>query len=222
MVKFLNNRKRVFWEALFLTVVVFFLGMLIGVSFEENKLNEINNYYIISETSIMDAFALSSLSDFSSGNCENLIQANLDFADRIYEEARILEKYEQAKKITESMDLMHGKYDVLRTFLWINTIKTADKCGRNYSTVVYLYESETDDLTQKATQQVWSKILYDLKQDKGKNIILIPLAVDKNLISLESLLKQYNLTSYPAVIIDEKEIIYELVSADDLKEYFIY
>ena len=217
--KLLNNRKRVFWEALFLTVVVFLFGMLIGVSFESNKLSEINNYYIKSETSIMDAFALSAVSDLDYKNCDYLFQANLDFADNIYEEALILERYEQAKKITESMEIMHRKYDVLRTFLWVNTIKTAEKCGREYSTIVYLYESETEDLTKKATQNVWSKIIYDLKQEYGKEIILIPLAVDKNLVSLDSLLKQYNITSYPALLIDEKEVIYELTSVDDLRGY---
>jgi hypothetical protein len=215
----LNNKRRVFWEALFLTLVVFLLGMLIGIGFESNKLSEINNYYIISETSIMDAFALSYFSDISTESCITLMQANLDFADRIYQEAIILEKYEQAKKITESMELMHAKYDVLRTFLWFNTIKTAQKCGRKYSTVVYLYESETEDLTQRATQQVWSKILYDLKQEYGKNIILIPLAVDKGLVSLDSIISQLNITSYPVVIIDENKTLYQLTSVSELEQY---
>jgi hypothetical protein len=219
MVKLLENRKRVFWEALVLTVVVFLFGLIIGVSFESNKLNEINNYYIKSETSIMDAFALNSFSDLNSENCDILVQANLDFADNIYKEAILLEKYEKAKKITESMEIMHRKYDVLRTFLWINTIKTADKCGREYSTVVYLYESKTEDLTKKATQNVWSKVLSDLKQEYGKNIILIPLASDNDLISLNSLISQFNVTSYPAVIINEEKVIFELTTAEDLKKY---
>jgi hypothetical protein len=215
----LNNRKRVFWEALVLTVVIFLLGMLIGVSFESSKLSEINNDYIKSETSIMDAFTLSSVADLNSQNCDALLKANLDFADHIYEEAIILEDYENAKKITDSMTILHKKYDVLRTFLWINTIKTAKKCGREYSTVVYLYESKTPDLTKKATQNVWSKILYDLKQDKGKKIILIPLAVDNDLVSLNSIVNQLNITSYPAVVIDENKTLYELTSKQDLEKY---
>jgi len=219
MVKLLENRKRVFWEALVLTLVVFLLGILIGVSFESSKLNEINNYYIKSETSIMDAFALNSLTDVNLENCNDLKQANLDFADKIYEEAIILEDYENAKKITESMEIMHEKYDVLRTFLWINTIKTSNKCGRDYSTVVYLYERETEDLTKMATQNVWSKVLYDLKQDKGNKVILIPLAIDKGLVSLDSLLNQLNVTSYPAVVIDENKTIYQLSSVNDLEKY---
>lgn len=219
MVKFLNNRKRVFWEALFLTIVVFLFGLLVGIAFESSKLTDINDYYIRSETSIMDAFALSAFSDIDSSSCETLKKSNLDFADNIYKEAILLEDYERAGKITESMKIMHKKYDVLRAFLWINTIKTSQKCGRDYNTVVYLYISETDDLTKKATQNVWSKVLYDLKQDQGENVLLIPLAVDKGLVSLDSVLKSFEISSYPAVIINEKDVFTELVSVEELRAY---
>jgi hypothetical protein len=219
MVNILNNNKRVFWEALILTVVIFLFGMLLGVAFESSKLTDINDYYIRSETSIMDAFALSAFSEFDSSSCDVLKQSNLDFADNIYEEAILLEDFEQAGKITESMKIMHKKYDVLRTFLWINTIKTADKCGRNYNTVVYLYISESEDLTKKATQNVWSKVLYDLKQDQGENILLIPLAVDKDLVSLGSILKGFDIPQYPAVIINEEVVLTELISVEEIKVY---
>ncbi len=217
--KVLANKKRVFWEALFLTIVVFLFGMLIGVAFESNKIDEINDYYIQSETSIMDAFALNSFADLNYESCEALVSANLDFANNVYEEALILERYENAGKITEGMEIMHKKYDVLRTFLWVNTIKTAERCGREYDTVVYLYESETEDLTKKATQNVWSKILEDLKAEYGDKIILIPLASDKELVSLDSILEQFNIESYPAIIINEDYIITDLTSVDDLRGY---
>lgn len=220
MVKTFENKKRVFWEALLLTVVVFIFGLLIGISFESNKLQELNDYYLHSETSVMDAFALNSFSDLDYESCDALYNANLDFADNIYNEALLLERYENAGKVTKGMEILHRKYDVLRTFLWINTIKTAEKCGRDYDTVVYLYESETEDLAKKATQNVWSKILSDLKYDYGENIILIPLAADKNLVSLDSILENFEIESYPAIIINEETVIGELTSVEDLEEYF--
>ncbi len=218
--KFLTNRKRVFWEALVLTVVVFLFGMLIGIAFESNKLTEINDYYIRSETSVMDAFALNAFTDLDDNSCDVLANANLDFANKIYEEALILERYENAGKLTEGMEILHKKYDVLRTFLWINTIKAVEKCGREYDTVVYLYESKSEDLTKKATQNVWSKILTDLKGEYGDEIILIPLAADADLVSLDSILDNYDIEHYPVVIINEKDVISELSSVDDLKAYF--
>ena len=217
--KMFENKKRVFWEALFLTVVVFLFGLLIGMAFESNKTSEINDYYIRSETSIMDAFALSNFADLDNGSCESLANANLDFANSVFEEAVILDRYENAGKLTEGIEALHKKYDVLRTFLWVNTIKAADKCERQYDTVVYLYERQSEDLTQRATQNVWSRILFDLKTEYGNEIILIPLAVDNDLVSLDSILSNFEIESYPAVIINENNFVYDLKSVDELKTY---
>jgi len=219
MVDILNNRKRVFWEALFLTVVVFFFGLLIGVAYESTKSSEINEYYATSEVSLMDIFALNSMLSLDSKDCGVLTNSNLKFADKVYNEALLLEKYESAGKVTKEMEIVHKRYDILRTFLWINSIKTFEKCEKNYSTVIYLYEYYSKDLTQKARQNVWSKILSDLKEKEGSNILLIPIAADSDLTSLDALISNFNITSYPVVIINEKDIIYELSSVGELEKY---
>jgi len=219
MVGILKNRKRVFWEALLITVVVFFFGILIGISFESGKVEQIRQYYSSSEVSIIDVFASNNLIDVEGTGCEELIEANFEFADRIYEEAILLEKYENSGKITEGMILEHKKYDLLRTLLWINEMKTTEKCGRNFHTVIYLYEYQPEDLTQKAVQGVWSKILFDLKQEYGSVVLLIPIAVDSDLVSLNSAIEKFNITDYPVLIIDNKEIIDKLSSVDDLRGY---
>lgn len=220
MVRMLENKKRVFWEALFLTVVVFLFGLLIGIAYESGKTSEINEYYEQSEVSLMDVFVMNSLLSLADSNdCSVLIAANLEFADKIYNEAILLEKYESAGKVSEEIEVVHKKYDLLRTFLWINTMKTSENCEEQYSTVVYLYEYSSEDLAQKAMQNVWSKILSDLKEKEGSNILLIPIAADNNLTSLNSLIIGYNITSYPVVIINERDIIYELSSVDELDKY---
>jgi hypothetical protein len=219
MVDILNNKKRVFWEALFLTIVVFLFGLLIGIAYELTKTSNINEYYTNSEISLMDVFALNSMISLNSGDCKVLTDANLEFADRIYSEALLLEKYESAGKITKDIEIVHERYDILRTFLWINNIETSQKCKENYSTVVYLYQYFSKDLVQKAKQNVWSKILSDLKQKEGSKILLIPIAADSNLTSLNSLTSKFNITHYPAVVINEKDVIYDLSSVEELSKY---
>jgi hypothetical protein len=218
MVDLLNNRKRVFWEALFLTVVVFLFGLLIGVAYEASKTSEISTYYTNSEISLMDVFALNSMVSLNSQDCKTLTEANLEFADRIYNEALLLEKYESAGKVTKDIEIVHERYDILRTFLWINNIETSQKCKENYSTVVYLYEYYSKDLAKKAEQNVWSKILSDLKQKEGNKILLIPIAADSNLTSLNSLTSKFNITHYPVVVINEKDVIYDLTSVEQLSK----
>ncbi len=216
--KALHNKKRVFWEALLLTLIIFILGMLIGAGFERGKLDEVEQYYTKSEILFMDLFALNERID-SNENCDVLISSNIQLADNIYDEAILLEKYESAGKITEGLKLAHRKYDMLRTFLWINTIDISEKCQGEFNTIVYLYEYGPKDLVVKATQNVWGKVLFDLKQVKGNEIILIPIAANSELVSLDALLKDLEISRYPVVIINEEQVIEEVSSVDDLLMY---
>ncbi len=216
----LNNKKRVFWEALILTVLIFLLGFLAGLIFENKRVEVIEEYYIQSENSLMDIFALNNFAGLDNMSCDALISSNVDFANRIYDEAKILEEYEKTGKITDKINAQHKKYDIMRTFLWINTLKTNQICENNsIHTVVYVYHFNTNDLTEKATNSVWSKILTDLKEVRGKEIILIPIAEDSNIIALNSILENYEISQYPVLIIDNKYVIKELSSVEDIEKY---
>ncbi len=216
-----KNIKGVFWQALILTIIVFVAGIFLGISYEGSRLDKIDDYYVLSEIFLMDSLALSKLTnviDTGLVSCDVLVDANIEFADKIYEEAYILEKYEESGKLSEALKILHRKYDLLRTLLWINLINIPDECKENVSMVVYLYEYETEDLIKKATNRVWSKILFDLKQEMGDKIILIPVAVDSDLASLDILVSRYDISEYPVVIIGE-HIISEINFVDDVKEY---
>jgi len=214
----LKSNKHVFWEALFLTVLVFFFGILIGVAYENNQLQKINDYYAKSEISLVDILAMNSISDVRDIDCEYLIEANLNFADKIYEEALVLEDYENSKKITNSIELAHKKYDLLRVFLWVDSIKTLEKCGNSFSSVVYLYDANPENLELKATQGVWSKILRDLKDLKQNEFVLIPIGVDGSLESVNLMKKRFGVDKLPVVIINNDKILTELTSVEKLEE----
>ncbi len=216
-----KNRKSVFWQALVLTIIVFIVGVFLGISYEGGKIVEVNDYYVLSEIFLMDSFALTKIvdvMDMNSIDCGILIDKNIEFANRIYEEAYILEKYEESEKLSETLMVLHRKYDLLRTLLWMNFKEIPNTCKKNISSVVYLYEHKTEDLMIKATNEVWGRILFDLKQKVQDKIILIPIAVDSDLASLNILLSKYDIQEYPVVIIDEK-VIYQIDSAEDLEKY---
>jgi len=216
-----KNTKGVFWQAFILTIIVFVVGIFLGIAYEGSRLDKINDYYVLSEIFLMDSLALSKLTDVIDTRlvgCGVLIDANIEFADKIYEEAYILEKYEESGKLSDALKILHRKYDLLRTLLWINLMDIPDECKENVSIIVYLYEYETEDLIKKATNSVWSKILFDLKQEMGNKIILIPVAVDTDLTSLNFLISRYDISEYPVVIIDE-HIISEINFVEELREY---
>lgn len=215
----IGNNKNVFWEALILTLIVFAIGLMIGIEFEKSKIQEISNYYSYSELAMKDLDLSKDLLESKIGNCEEIVNANIALADKVYEEAKLLSKYEDAGKINENMKLSHKRYDLLRTEIWINMIKLDKKCNNSINTVVYLYEYETEDLAKKATQNVWSKILFDLKQKKGSEIILLPIAADTPIASLNLLEKEFKINNLPSVIINNKDIVTELNSVSELENY---
>ncbi|MFH1311012.1 MAG: hypothetical protein ABIH65_01250 [Nanoarchaeota archaeon] len=220
----LRNSRHSFWQALIITLAIFLIGIFLGIAYEGNRLTEINDYYILSDILLMDSFALTKLTDINNVtdaiNCNVLIDSNIQFADRIYSEAILLEKYEESGKLTNELNVTHRKYDLLRTLLWINFMSIPEECKKNISSVIYLYEYNTDDLIKRASNKVWSRILFDLKQEKGDLIILIPIAVDSDLTSLNSILQRFNIPSYPVLIIDNKHVVSQISSVDEIEKYF--
>jgi|TARA_Y100000310_G_scaffold340430_1_gene436197 hypothetical protein len=217
--KKLENKKHVFWQAFFLTILFFFLGLVLGVYLEQLRSDDSNILFYQSEVSLYDSFALGKLLENPYVSCDDLIFANVNFADKIYEEAKELERFDSSNKLTDSLKKIHSKYDLLRTLLWMNLIKVKENCG-NINTVVYLYSYNAEDIEIKSKQVVWGKILQDLKEEKGNEVILIPIAVDQEITSLNFLTRTYDVMEFPAVILNEETILYDHKTVEELKEYF--
>ena len=180
----LKSKKHVFWEALLITIVVFLAGLFLGMLIEAGNSNKVSNLYLQSEISLTDAASTANLADDISLSCETIKEQNIQVADRIYEEARLLELYEDSGKLTDSMKLLHKKYDLLRALLWISNEKALERCD-NFNLVVYLYEYGSENTNTKATQNVWSKILLDIKEE-SYDFMLLPMSGNQNLTSIEN------------------------------------
>lgn len=218
MVK-INDDRHVLWIALVVAVAILLIGLSLGFLFEQSRVDTITNLYSTAETNLYDLQLQTQITNFSKYSCNQLVNQDVNFADRIYSEAITLENYESANKINNQIVELHRKYDLMRTLLWVDSSRTLDKCKGDVSLIVYLYDYNPSNQGQSARQKVWSQILSDAKDNEGNNTILIPIAVNNNLISLDSVLSQYNITSYPAVIINNKDIIYEINSTAEVESY---
>ena len=212
----MKKEKWMFVQALLVTVVVFLIGMYIGILTENGRVTEINDYYLQSEISMIDILTLNNMINSGEFSCSSLEKANFDFVDRIYREAKTLEDYETSSKMTENLKSLHKKYDVLRTLMWVNLIQTKEICDSNYSTIVYLYDYDEEDLDKKAKQNVWSKLLFEIKSE-NENLFLIPIARDTNLGSLEAILSKYNKSESPMIIINEKIVLTDLIKKEEIE-----
>ena len=213
----LKSKKHVFWEALIITIVIFLAGLFFGMLIETGNSAKISNLYLKSEISLTDAMATSRLTEDFDFDCDSIKQSNIDFANQIYEEAELLEKYEDSGRLTDSMKFLHKKYDLLRTLLWISNQNSLERCN-NYDLIIYLYEYESEDVVKKATQNVWSKIILDVKI-QNDDILLLPIAADQNLTSLNLLVNKYNITQFPALIINNEKVLYDIKNTTSVENF---
>jgi len=207
----------VFWEAMVMTIAIFLVGLFLGMMIEQSNSNKISSFLIESEISLADGNAFSEIIKNQNFSCDIIKNMNIEFADKVYEEAKLLEQFDGSEKLTDNLKSLHKKYDLLRTLLWTSNQESLERC-KNYNLIIYLYEYETEELDKKAQQNVWSKIISDLHNNE-ESVLLIPIAADSELSSLNLLLSEYDIKSYPVVIINNKNVLYEIESEESLKKY---
>ena len=214
----MENAKHAFWQAFFLTMLFFLVGLVLGVYLEQIRSDNFSIAFYDSEVSLYDSFALGKLLDSNITSCDALKKTTLDFADKIYNEAIELERFDEKNRLTDSMKSVHRKYDLLRTLLWMNAIGMKEKCGQ-INTIVYIYVYDTQHIEVRARQIVWARILRDFKEKEGDDVLLIPIASDQKIGTLDYLADFYNVKQFPAVIINEEDVFYEQKSVDELMNY---
>lgn len=214
----LKSRKHVFWEALIVTIFIFGTGILLGIFIEGERVDEISDFYLVSEINLLDVKIQTELLNSEFLDCQESVRKNIEFADKVYEDAKILDDYEEANILKDSLVNHHKRYDLLRTLLWLNSIKIKEKCGEDIlHTVVYLYDYQTEELEQKSKQIVFANFLADLKKEKQDQFILIPIARNLDISSLELLTKNYNINQ-TSILVDESVIITDLDKLDTIEK----
>ncbi len=212
------DNKHVFWLAFLVALLVFLFGILLGLFVEDTKTDDLYDFYFDSQTDLSDFELSLELFYGSYSTCGLIKNQSVAFADDIYAEAVKLEKYDESNKLTSEIFSLHRRYDLLRTLLWKDIIKSKKSCN-NINTVVYLYEYNDPPLTIEGTQRTMRNFLLDLKSKQGDNIILIPIAVDTNIDSLNILREDYNLTITPVILVNENFKVESLDKLDEIESY---
>jgi hypothetical protein len=217
-----QSQKNVFWEALLITLFVFGIGVILGVIIENWRTNQIDSLYQQADVELLDMKLQNELYAQGNFNCSSAILENNNFADKIYEEAKILDNYERANKLTDKILLQHKKYDILRSMIFLNSLEIQKTCKSSYNTVLYFYKYNNPRLDLRAKQDVFSRLLGELKQKQGSNILLIPMAADNDISSINTLLNIYNISisELPVVLINGKIKLTDIGNINQLESYF--
>lgn len=214
------NQKLNFLYALILTIIVFNTGLFFGYALESSRINKIHDWSVQAEMNLLDQKLQSQAMDLLNLDCNLLIENNVAFADRIYEQGLIIEKYEQSSRIDDDIKKEHRRLDLLRSLLWMNSIEIKEKCNSDYHNLVYFYNYNDPTLDEKAQQRFYSNLLSEIKNNYGGDVLLIPIAVDNDLPSVNLLVNKFNVTELPAILVDEAYLLTGVQSEEDIISFF--
>jgi hypothetical protein len=214
------KNRNVFWEALILAIFIFAIGVFLGYLIEMNRTSKILTLYQQSELDLLDVQIQKDILSFENINCGQTFKEIIDFANRVYEQAFTLEKYEESSRLTDGLKIQHKKYDLLRVVLWMNALKFKETCKQeNTSIIVYFYEYLSESQDKKSMQEVFSRKLGSVKDDFGEKVLLIPIAGNINSNSINYLKTFYNITYLPSILINEKIKITTTEEIKDIESY---
>ncbi len=217
----IKKQKRIFLYALLTTLVIFNLGIFMGYLLETTRVSEINDFYLKAEMELLDQRIQREALDLINLDCDLIVQENIDFADRIFEEALLIQRFEDANRMNSEIIFQHKRYDLLRTLFWMNSIRIKEKCNSDYHNVVYFYDFDDPSLEQASEQRFFSNLLFEIKEEYGEKVMLIPIAADNDLPSIELLVKNYEIVEFPTILIDESVKITEVETKEDITKYLV-
>ncbi|MDO8509025.1 MAG: hypothetical protein Q7S27_05060 [Nanoarchaeota archaeon] len=216
----MKSKFRIFLESLIISVLILIIGFSLGLFVEAYRTNKIVDYYKDYEIQALDLKLQNyyfQIMDKSS--CEEAIEQNFIFADDIYTQGLVLEKYEEANQISDDLFREKKRYVLLKTELWLNSLLLKDKCSEPFDTIVYFYSGDPKNSALVAQQKVLSNVLRTVKENKGNKVILLPIAGDLKLKAVDLQRRVYDVTTLPTVMINEKVILEGFHTVEEIESY---
>ena len=98
-------------------------------------------------------------------------------------------------------------------------MKIRDSCNATYHTVTYFYKYNNPTIEEKAKQSVIAQVLTEVKEMLGAKIMLIPIAGDLNVSSVEIMKNNYGIKNLPSVLIDEKIVVDNEITKEEMLKH---
>lgn len=203
--------KHLFLTTIFLLVVVFILGMLIGRWLSSSRVDEITNFIRNNELDT-EAYLIEQdlLGEFEEGNCEiaNVRISNL--GNDLWELGKSLSPEDAEERLgKDNYFFMKRKYHLLQIRNYILFYDLKKHCD-NTGSVVLFYYSKGDDQSEQQ-----GKILDRVVRDYGINVFAIEYNYSEELSFME---EYYNVDKTPTLIIEYNTILEGLTSYEEIKE----
>lgn len=212
--------KHAFWQALVFAIIVFSLGILLGFYLEIGQSQSVYSDLVSSELNILDEQVRQRLILDNNISCTLGKDSLFSFADKIYDDAVNLEEIDGTGRLTD-LNLLHKRYDLLRVLLLLEAEKLKEKCSQDFEIVTYFYYYNSQDVQIASKQNYFSKLLLDLKEEYPNQVILVPIAIDTNVASVDLLVKSLEHEEFPAIRVNNGPLVTDLITLQNLEDLAI-
>jgi hypothetical protein len=206
------NSKHSFWIAFVFTIIIFSLGLIFGYFIEHNRSDSVEFSLMRSEITLTDEQIRNDQIFNSEVSCEIAEKNTFEFADRIYNEAVKLEEYDSRSTFGRVLKTVHKRYDLMRVMLYNEGKYLREECNSSIHVVVYFFSYDEQDVDVRAQQTAYARVLTDLKEEFHSEILLVPIAGNLELSSVDLIMDEYNITKMPSILIDDGIVV------DDINE----
>ena len=76
-------------------------------------------------------------------------------------------------------------------------------------------------MEQESKQKFFSNVLREIKDKEGNKVMLIPIAADNDIPSINLLTENYGIIDLPVILIDEKTKLTDIKSMEDIEKYLV-
>lgn len=192
--------------AAFITVIIFLLGMFLGMVVEGKRselLSSVIQQQKLSYNSLQLQYQL--ITEFGQqGNCPAVSATFEEYMKQLVSAQERLDKYQKDATVSkDTFAMLKQEYTQAEINYWILAKKTKEICGKDIVTILFFYTPEE----QCARCNDQSFVLTYLKQLlKDKLLIFSFDSTLENEHLINILRNMYNITSYPALVIDDKSV----------------
>lgn len=213
----MDDKMNIYVKALIPTVIIFLIGIMVGIWIDNFRVSEVRKSISESEINWNDAQLFNSyFRSLGLESCELALEQNLAYNEKIYKRGLEVEKVLKTNTFSPETLQEWKRYNLLQTQFWLNSIELKKNCDFDYHNVVHLFRLSEESRIEEIDNRVQSTVLLDVKQKCGNKIMLIPLTTDLDLIVVDSIIRQYNITDYPSIVIDEKTVLQGVISENEL------
>ena len=184
---------------LMITAIIFISGIYFGSFLNKMKVSELQNMVSdLEEKRTEQELNLLLANYLPNRSCDIMNYEAEEMIPQINELARKVTFYEETKKFEEK-DYEETKrnymINLIKYWLYLENLKT--NCDLNITTLIYFYSNKNCELCED------QGIILDYMKNKHKNDLMIfALDTDVNLNSIKMIMRSYNITKFPSIVID--------------------